>query len=88
VGQNFVPEIFLGRANVTGTATAFFQDSTLIADFKNETEVSILAYLTTTSAVNSPACRSIAAPEVWRRQRVGLWRRRPVDFDAVPGAQG
>jgi hypothetical protein len=35
--------------------TAFFQDSTLIADFKNETEVSILAYLTTTSAVNSPA---------------------------------
>ncbi len=55
VGQNFVPEVFLGRANVTGTATAFFQDSTLIADFKNETEVSILCYLTTTSAVNSPA---------------------------------
>jgi len=55
VGQNFVPEIFLGRANITGTATAFFQDSTLIADFKNETEVSILVYLTTTSAVNSPA---------------------------------
>ncbi len=55
VGQNFVPEIFLGRANITGTATAFFEDSTLIADFKNETEVSILCYLTTTSAVNSPA---------------------------------
>lgn len=55
VGQNFVPEIFLGRANITGTMTAFFQDSTLIADFKNETEVSILAYLTTTSAANSPA---------------------------------
>lgn len=55
VGQNFVPEIFLGRANVTGQATAFFQDLTLINDFKNETEVSIIAYLTTTSAVNSPA---------------------------------
>ncbi len=55
VGQNFSPEIFLGRCNITGTMTAFFQDTTLIADFKNETEVSILAYLTTTSAVNSPA---------------------------------
>ena len=55
VGQNFVPEIFLGRANVTGTATAFFQDSTLISNFKNETEVSMLVYLTTTSAANSPA---------------------------------
>jgi hypothetical protein len=42
VGQNFPPEVFLGRANVTGTATAFFQDSTLISDFKNETQVSIL----------------------------------------------
>jgi hypothetical protein len=55
VGQNFPPEVFLGRANVTGNATAFFQDSTLISDFKNETQVSILAYLTTTSAANSPA---------------------------------
>jgi hypothetical protein len=42
VGQNFVPgNVSLGRANVTGNMTAFFQDSTLIADFKNETEVSI-----------------------------------------------
>jgi hypothetical protein len=55
VGQNFVPEIFLGRANVTGQVTAFFEDSTLINDFRNETEVSILAYLTTTSASASPA---------------------------------
>lgn len=55
VGQNFVPEIFLGRSNVTGSMTAFFQDEVLINDFKNETEVSILAYLTTTSAVNAPA---------------------------------
>lgn len=55
IGQNFVPEIFLGRANVTGQVTAMFTDNTLITDFKNETEVSILAYLTTTSDANSPA---------------------------------
>jgi hypothetical protein len=55
VGQNFVPEIFLGSANVSGTVTAFFEDATLINDFKNETEVSILAYLTANSQPNSPA---------------------------------
>ncbi len=55
VGQNFAPEIFLGPADVTGTITAMLQDNTLVADFKNESEISILAYLTTTSAVNSPA---------------------------------
>lgn len=63
VGQNFVPEIFLGRANVTGQVTALFEDLTLINDFKNETEVAILAYLTTTSAVNAPAM-SIYLPRV------------------------
>lgn len=55
VGQNFVPEIFLGRANVTGQVTAMLQDDVLIGDFVNESEVSILAYLTTTSDANSPA---------------------------------
>ncbi|MBN9007241.1 MAG: hypothetical protein J0H40_17725 [Rhizobiales bacterium] len=55
IGQNVVPEIFLGRANVTGQATAFFQDDTLINDFLNESEVSILAYLTTKSAPDTPA---------------------------------
>lgn len=63
VGQNFVPEIFLGRANVTGQATAFFQDTTLINDYINESQVSILAYLTTTSAVNAPAI-SVYLPRV------------------------
>jgi hypothetical protein len=63
VGQNFVPEVFLGRANVTGQVTAMFQDSTLISDFKNESEIDILAYLTTTSDVNSPAA-SIYLPRV------------------------
>jgi hypothetical protein len=63
VGQNFVPEIFLGRANVTGQMTAFLQDEVLLNDFKNETEISVLAYLTTSSAVASPAI-SIYLPRI------------------------
>jgi hypothetical protein len=55
VGQNFVPEIFLGRASVTGQLTAFFQDKTMINYFRNETEISVLAYLTASSAANSDA---------------------------------
>jgi hypothetical protein len=55
VGQNFVPEIFLGRANVTGQMTAFLQDATFLENFKDEDEISVLAYMTTSSAVNSPA---------------------------------
>jgi hypothetical protein len=55
VGQNFVPEIFLGRAHVTGQLTAFFQDMTLVNYFVNETEVSILFYLTASSAVAADA---------------------------------
>jgi hypothetical protein len=63
VGQNFVPEIFLGRANVTGQLTAFFEDAALIDDFKNESEIAVLLYLTTASAVNSPAM-SIYLPRI------------------------
>jgi hypothetical protein len=55
VGQNFVPEIFLGRANVSGQVTAFLQDETFINYFKNETEISILAYLTASSAAAADA---------------------------------
>lgn len=55
VGSNLLPEIFKGRHLVGGQMTAFFEDSDLIDDFRNETEIEILAYLTTTSAVNSPA---------------------------------
>lgn len=63
VGQNFVPEVFLGRANVTGQATVMLEDATFINYFKNETEVDILAYLTSNSDANSPAC-SIHLPRV------------------------
>lgn len=55
VGQNFPAEIFLGRADLTGTLTAFLDSNTLIADFVNESELSLLLELTATSAVNSPA---------------------------------
>jgi hypothetical protein len=54
VGQNFTPEIFIGRANVTGQMTAMLDGSTLLDDFKNESEIDLLCYMTTTSAVNSP----------------------------------
>lgn len=63
VGQNFVPEVFLGRTNVTGQLTAFFENADLINNFLDEDEVSVLVYLTTTSAVNSPAV-SIYLPRI------------------------
>lgn len=63
VGQNFVPEIFLGRLNVTGQATVLLEDATFINYFKDETPVSILATLTTTSDEDSPAV-SIFLPKV------------------------
>jgi len=55
VGSNLVPEIFLGRANVTGQMTAFFENADLINDFVNENTLEILAYLTTSSAPDTPA---------------------------------
>lgn len=55
VGSNLMPDILTGRSIITGQITANFENNTLIDDFRNETEIDILAYLTTTSAVNSPA---------------------------------
>jgi hypothetical protein len=55
IGQNFSAEIFLGRAAVTGTVTAYLQDNVLIGDFVNETEVALLLNMKSTSAANSPA---------------------------------
>ncbi|MDP2410355.1 MAG: phage tail tube protein [Pseudolabrys sp.] len=55
VGSNLLPEIFTGRSVVSGQMTAMFNNVDLINDFKNESEIEILAYLTTTSAPNSPA---------------------------------
>lgn len=55
VGSDLLPEIFLGRANVTGQLTAFFDQPDLIEDFINETEIELLTYLTTSSAAATPA---------------------------------
>lgn len=55
VGQNYVPEIFLGRADITGQLTAFLENLTIVNYFKNETEIAVLLYLTTTSSASSPA---------------------------------
>ena len=63
VGQNFVPEIFLGRAQVSGQITAFLEDFTLLNYFKNETEVEVLAYLTGSSA-DAAQAMSIHLPRV------------------------
>lgn len=54
-GQDVVPEIFTGTATVTGTLSAMLQDGTFLDAFADEDEVSVLVYLTTTSAPNTPA---------------------------------
>lgn len=63
VGSDLVPEIFLGRANVTGQMTAMFQNATLLNDFINESEIQLLAFLTTTSADDTP-CSALYLPRV------------------------
>ena len=63
VGQNFVPEIFLGRTQVSGQITAFFEDLTLVNYFRNETEISVLLYLLASSADAADAM-TIFVPKV------------------------
>jgi hypothetical protein len=53
VGQDFVPDIFLGRSKVTGQMTALFTDSTFLDAFNDETEVSLILMLTVDSTVTS-----------------------------------
>lgn len=55
VGQLFPPEIFLGTADVTGTATALFEDAALLNNFLNEDEVAILARLDASGAAAADA---------------------------------
>jgi hypothetical protein len=63
VGQNYVPEVFLGRLNVTGQATIMLEDVTFINYFKNETELALLSFLTSNNDPNSPAA-SIYLPRI------------------------
>lgn len=53
-GQNFVPDILLGRSVVTGQITALLQDEVFMNYFVNETEVEIAAWLNATGAVSGP----------------------------------
>jgi hypothetical protein len=55
IGSDLVPEIFLGRALVTGQMTALFEDMELINAFIDEDEISLLIYLTTSSGGSSEA---------------------------------
>jgi hypothetical protein len=55
VGSNLLPDILAGRSMVSGQMTAYFEDLDLIDDFRNESEIEILAFLTATSADDSPA---------------------------------
>lgn len=45
VGSSFASNVTLGRSNVTGTVTAYFQNMTMLNKFINETASSIEVYL-------------------------------------------
>ncbi|MBX3579919.1 MAG: hypothetical protein KF723_22175 [Rhizobiaceae bacterium] len=55
IGSNLLPDILAGRSNISGQMTAFFEDLDLIDDFRNESQIEILAFLTTTNAADAPA---------------------------------
>lgn len=54
VGQNFTPEVFTGRARVSGNITAYFEGLVLDEYFSDETEITIMIALFTTSEDDSP----------------------------------
>jgi hypothetical protein len=64
VGQNFVPEIFLGRVNVTGQVTAFFENLNLIQNFVDEDDVQIIVFLNGVSTGVNTSCVAITLPRV------------------------
>lgn len=53
VGSNVYPDIFLGRVQVEGNATIFFEDATYRDIFVNETESSIVAVFTADNTATS-----------------------------------
>jgi hypothetical protein len=50
VGSNTVPELFQGNVKVSGQFTAYFENGTMRDAFINETEISLVVALTTSSA--------------------------------------
>lgn len=63
VGQNFVPDIILGRYRLTGQVTALFDSATLLENFSDEDEIALLVRLDATSAANTDAV-SIYLPRI------------------------
>jgi hypothetical protein len=63
VGSQITPDVFVGRVKVTGQLTAYLTDSSFIAAFDNETEVSISAVLTVDSSA-SPKFLAFTMPRV------------------------
>jgi hypothetical protein len=61
--QDFAPEVFTGRARVSGTISAYFEGLVLDGYFRNETEISIVIALFTTTDDDSPFV-SFAFPRV------------------------
>jgi hypothetical protein len=72
VGQNFAPEIFLGRFKCSGQITAFLQDLTLINAFLNETETELLFYLLTGSTATADAMTIYLPRNKFGDAQVGL----------------
>lgn len=55
VGQNFAPDIILGRFRLSGQVTALFESAALIENFLDEDEVGLLVRLDASSAANTDA---------------------------------
>jgi len=53
VGSNSVADIFTGRVRVTGNLSVYFQDATFRNYFKDETVVSLVMAMTTSTAANA-----------------------------------
>lgn len=62
-GQLFPPEIFLGRAVVTGTLSALFENATFLENFTDEDEISLLVRADAGGG-DAPECISIYLPRV------------------------
>lgn len=53
VGSNTTPDVFIGSVDITGQATAYFQDASLRDLFKDEVEATIMACFTTNETATS-----------------------------------
>lgn len=64
VGSVYIPQLFPGRVNVTGQLTAYFDSATLRDAFWNESEIELLAALTTDPASATADFLTIALPRI------------------------